>query len=70
MSRMTIRTYRITPTGDRLDLAPPAEVEEQYRPTASPLTWPPCACPRCPLPPPVPLPGVWPATPPVGGPPQ
>ncbi|MFI9273697.1 hypothetical protein ACIGXM_23725 [Kitasatospora sp. NPDC052896] len=46
MSRMTIRTYRITSAGRRIDLTAPEEVETEHRP-AAPLAWSSCGCPRC-----------------------
>ncbi|WP_329564055.1 hypothetical protein [Kitasatospora sp. NBC_01266] len=56
ISAMTLQVYRITSTGERVDLAQrtitlttPADVEIDS-------TWPPCRCPRCPPPiPPDPL---------------
>ncbi|MDH6112156.1 RNase P subunit RPR2 [Kitasatospora sp. MAP12-15] len=46
MSRMTIRVYRITDDGQRVDVTAPEEVEQKYR-LASPLAWARCTCPRC-----------------------
>lgn len=48
MSDMTIRVYRVTPDGERVELSAARHV-----PYATPseirnaLTWPPCACRQC-----------------------
>ncbi|MDH6133943.1 hypothetical protein P3T37_003342 [Kitasatospora sp. MAA4] len=44
-SSMTIRTYRITGDGRRIELSPRQEVDAE-RPSHDPLNWPACACPR------------------------
>ncbi|MFI9275109.1 hypothetical protein ACIGXM_31010 [Kitasatospora sp. NPDC052896] len=44
---MTIRTYRITTTGERIDLAPEATYRADHRGSFAPLGNGPCACPRC-----------------------
>ncbi|MDH6134436.1 hypothetical protein P3T37_003839 [Kitasatospora sp. MAA4] len=48
MSRMTLRVYRVTAAGQRVELRPEAAVRHsspwEIRNT---LTWPPCACRRC-----------------------
>lgn len=42
---MTIRTYRITADGQRVELSPRADVAGDP-PSHDPLRWPACACPR------------------------
>ncbi|MDH6112305.1 hypothetical protein P3T36_003717 [Kitasatospora sp. MAP12-15] len=42
---MTIRTYRITADGQRVELSPHEDVEGDL-PAHDPLNWPACGCPQ------------------------
>jgi hypothetical protein len=44
---MTIRVYRVTAAGERIEGAPTATLPPSRAPIMAPLVYPPCGCARC-----------------------